>query len=83
MYPRPVDKSTTPLIIIDPTILDNLNVRAVAPWLLHRDRWMLADPVFIIVDHDEVARTAEKHGSGDSSLFHNALGYINNNKVII
>jgi len=67
-------------------------------WLLHESRhWMLTDPVFIIVDHDEVVRTAETHfiivdhdevvrtaethGSGESSLFSNALGFLSDNKV--
>ncbi|KAG7099583.1 hypothetical protein E1B28_001413 [Marasmius oreades] len=31
-------------------------------------------------DHDEVVKTAEQHGSGDSSLFEAALGFISNNK---
>jgi hypothetical protein len=44
-------------------------------------RRMLADPVFIIVDHDEVVRTAEHHGSGDSSLFSNAMSFISDNQV--
>lgn len=49
-------------------------------WLLHGR--MLADPVFIIVDQDEVALRAEQHGSGDASLYRNAMGHVNNNQVI-
>lgn len=44
---------------------------------------MLADPVFIIVDHDDVVRRAEQHGSGDSSLFRGAAEYVSGNSVII
>lgn len=53
-------------------------------WLLHGR--MLADPVFIIdndEDHDEVVRSAAQHGSGDESLFRNAMGHLNKNQVII
>jgi hypothetical protein len=50
-------------------------------WLLHGR--MLTDLVFIIVDHDEVARRAEQHGSGDASLYRNAMGHVNDNQVII
>ncbi|KAF9270580.1 beta-flanking protein [Marasmius fiardii PR-910] len=32
------------------------------------------------LDHEEVVRTAEQHGSGDSSLFKTALGFISNNQ---
>ena len=42
-----------------------------------------ADLVFIIVNHDEVVRTAEQHGSGDSSLFSNAMGFVSKNQVFI
>lgn len=52
------------------------------PWLFH-DLTKLADLVFIIVDHDEVVRTAEQHGAGEASLYTNALGYVNDNRVII
>ncbi|KAF8807822.1 beta-flanking protein [Phlegmacium glaucopus] len=31
-------------------------------------------------DHDEVVRTAESHGSGESSLFSNAMGFISSNQ---
>jgi len=31
-------------------------------------------------NHDEVVRTAEQHGSGDSSLFSNAMGFVSNNQ---
>lgn len=51
------------------------------PWLLHGR--MLADSVFIVVNHDEVVRAAEQHGSGDSSLYRNAMDHVNNNQVII
>ena len=51
------------------------------PWLLHDQ--MLADPVFIIVNHDEVVHRAQQHGSGDSSLYRNAMEHVNNNQVII
>ena len=46
---------------------------------------MLADPVVIIlVNHDEVVRTAEQnHGSEDSSLYRNAMGHVNDHRVII
>ncbi|KDQ63286.1 hypothetical protein JAAARDRAFT_120937 [Jaapia argillacea MUCL 33604] len=33
------------------------------------------------IDHDEAVRTAQRHGSGgDSSLFSNALGFVNGNQ---
>jgi len=35
-----------------------------------------------VVDHDEAVRSAQENGSGDSSLFTSALGFLNNNKVI-
>jgi hypothetical protein len=45
---------------------------------------LLADPLFIIVDHDEVIRAAEQHHeSGDSSIYSSALGFLDKNKVII
>lgn len=44
---------------------------------------MLADPIFIIVDHDEVVRRAEEHGSGDSSLYGKAIKHVEENEVII
>ncbi|KAI0031396.1 hypothetical protein K488DRAFT_86830 [Vararia minispora EC-137] len=31
-------------------------------------------------DHDEVARRAEEHGSGDRSLFHSAMGFVQQHK---
>jgi len=31
-------------------------------------------------NHDEVVRTAEQHGSGDSSLFSNAMGFVSKNQ---
>lgn len=80
MYQRPVDLGTTLLTIITNLTIMDLNVRAV----LHGR--MLADPVFIIdndEDHDEVVRSAAQHGSGDESLFRNALGHLNKNQVII
>ena len=49
---------------------------------LFNDR-MLADPVFIIVDHNDVVRGAEQHGYGDASLYHNAMGHVNDNQVVI
>ena len=53
------------------------------PWLLH-DQWqMMTDLVSITVNHDEVVRTAQNHGSGDSSLFSNAMGFINDNQVVV
>jgi hypothetical protein len=33
------------------------------------------------VDHSEAIETATRHGSGDSSLFTTALGFLNENKV--
>jgi hypothetical protein len=41
---------------------------------------MLADPVFIIVDHDEVVGQA---GPGDSDIYSAAVGHVNANQVII
>jgi len=35
----------------------------------------------ISVDHDEAVSAAQKHGSGDSSLFSSALGFLSDNKV--
>ena len=32
-------------------------------------------------DHDEAARTAQTHGSGDHSLFSSALSFAHQNKV--
>ncbi|KAI0275023.1 hypothetical protein BC834DRAFT_921195 [Gloeopeniophorella convolvens] len=32
------------------------------------------------IDHDEAVRTAQNHGSGDSSQFSSALSFVNNNK---
>lgn len=50
------------------------------PWLLHRR--MSTDPVFFIVDHDEVVNRAEQHGqSGDSDIYRNAMGHVNENQV--
>ena len=37
---------------------------------------------FLAVDHDEVVNHATEHGSGDRSLFSQAMGYVNSNKVI-
>lgn len=33
------------------------------------------------MDHDEVVRNAEKHGSGDSGLFSTAMSFLSDNKV--
>lgn len=33
------------------------------------------------VNHNEAIQNAERHGSGESSLFSTALGFLNNNKV--
>ena len=52
-----------------------------SPWLLHD--LMLADPVFIIDNHDEVVHAATGHGNGDPSMYRNALGYVNDNQVIV
>lgn len=47
-------------------------------------RRMLADPIFIIVDHDEVAsQAAARHGSDDPSIYRSALKHISENRVII
>ena len=50
--------------------------------MLHRR--ILADPIFIIVDHDEVAsQAAARHGSDDPSIYRSALKHISENRVII
>jgi hypothetical protein len=33
------------------------------------------------VDHDEVVRTAQSHGSGDSSMYASAMSYVQQNQV--
>ena len=79
MCPRPVDMSITLLTILDKEEIMAQDVRyAVAL----TTSWQ-ADLVFIIVNHDEVVRTAEQHGSGDSSLFSNAMGFVSDNQVFI
>ena len=51
-------------------------------WMFHRQ--ILADLIFIVVDHDEVAgQAAAHHGSDDPSIYGNALKHVANNRVII
>jgi hypothetical protein len=35
------------------------------------------------VDEDHVVKKAQEHGSGDSSIFNSALGFLNKNKVLL
>jgi hypothetical protein len=37
--------------------------------------------LYCAVDHDEVVRTAQNHGSGDSSMYSSAMSYVQQNQV--